>query len=83
MARRWLRQREDPQQAFPGRVPVKREQREIKPLRREVAQLTAERDIQCGIICSPRAPLGGLHRVERLMRGQALHARPRRRGVPA
>jgi transposase len=45
--RRWLREEAtDPRQAFPGNGHVKPEQQEIIQLRREVAKLKAERDIQ-------------------------------------
>ncbi|RCW78842.1 helix-turn-helix protein [Phyllobacterium bourgognense] len=71
---------------------MKPEQLEIERLRREVAKLKAERDILKktaayfarrvwhnvlaeGLSC-------GLHRIERLMRQNALRARPRRRGLP-
>ena len=44
--RKWVREQDvDPQQAFPGKGPMKPEQLEIEKLRREVAKLTAERDI--------------------------------------
>ena len=45
--RRWLREGfTDPQHDFPGHGQVKPEQHEVTQVRREVAKLKAERDIQ-------------------------------------
>ena len=45
--RKWVREQSaDPQKAFPGHGQLKPEQLEIEKLRREVAKLKAERDIQ-------------------------------------
>lgn len=45
--RKWVKEVvADPTQAFPGRGQIKPEQLEIERLRREVAKLKAERDIQ-------------------------------------
>jgi transposase InsO family protein len=55
---------DDPQHAFPGQGQMKPEQLEIARLRRDLAA--------DGVSCGP-------HRIERLMRLQALKARPRRR----
>ncbi len=45
--RRWVRESEaDPRSAFPGHGQLRPEQQEIDRLRREVAKLKAERDIQ-------------------------------------
>ena len=58
---------DDPQHAFPGHGQMKPEQLEIARLKREVAKW---RDLLTeGMSC-------GLHRIERLMRLQALKARP-------
>mgnify|MGYP000072974485 CR=1 FL=1 len=44
--RKWVREYgDDPSQSFPGKGQMKPEQLEIDRLRREVAKLTAERDI--------------------------------------
>ena len=44
--RKWVREySDDPSQSFPGKGQMKPEQFEIERLRREVAKLTAERDI--------------------------------------
>ena len=69
--RNWVKAfADDPQHAFPGQGQMKPEQLEIARLKREVIKLKAER-VSCG-----------LHRIERLMRLQALKARPRRRRLP-
>jgi transposase len=65
--RKWVKEfGSDPVQAFPGHGQMKVEQQEIERLRREVAKLKAERDIQprcswdsfrspqCSRTCRPR-----------------------------
>ena len=45
--RKWVREAEaDPQSAIPGNGQMKPEQQEIERLRRELARMKAERDIQ-------------------------------------
>ncbi|SIR23889.1 transposase [Rhizobium sp. RU20A] len=44
--RKWVREYgDDPSQSFPGKGPMKPQQLQIDRLRREVAELNAERDI--------------------------------------
>ena len=44
--RKWVREAaQDPQEAFPGKGVMKREQAEIERLKKEVAKLKQERDI--------------------------------------
>ena len=50
--RKWVRQAEaDPQSAFPGNGQMKPEQQEIERLRRELARMKAERDIEPPRVC--------------------------------
>lgn len=59
--RRWMRElAEAPASAFPGRGPMRSEQAEIAALKKEVARLKAERDIQKR---RPRSSRGSRHEV--------------------
>jgi len=63
--RKWVREAEaDPQSAFPGNGQMKPEQQEIERLRRELARMKAERDIQK----EPRPTLPGTRYEVRVRR---------------
>jgi transposase len=62
--RDWVKKlSEDPQHAFPGHGQMKPEQLEIVRLKREVAKLKAERDIQRASYCQHRGRRGMIHHV--------------------
>jgi transposase len=80
--RDWVKKfADDPEHAFPGHGQMKPEQLEIARLKREVTKLKSARRVWKDMLAEGLSC--GLHQIERLMRLQALKARPRRRRLEA